>query len=92
MKSFGLIFVLFEPAEHFVSNLLRARAACPKVVAVDNSPVADLSLHEYLREQGVQVIFNRNEGGLAGAYNKGAEALLARQCKLIFLLDQDSEN
>jgi rhamnosyltransferase len=90
MKSFGLIFVLYQPTGNFVGNLVKARAACPDVVAVDNSPEPDLRLHEYLHEQGTHVIFNRNEGGLAGAYNKGAELLLARQCDLIFLLDQDS--
>ena len=91
MKSFGLIFVLYQPTEDFLGNLVKARAACPKVVAVDNSPEADLRQHERLREHGMQVIFNGNEGGLAGAYNKGAEVLLAQQCDLIFLLDQDSD-
>ena len=91
MKSFGLIFVLYQPTETFVRNLVKASATCPNVVAVDNSPDADLPLHESLREQGIEVIFNRNDGGLAGAYNRGAEVLLALQCDLIFLLDQDSE-
>lgn len=91
MKSFGLIFVLYRPTEDFVRKLVKARAACRNVVAVDNSPEADSRLHDRLREQGMQVIFNRNEGGLAGAYNQGAEVLLARQCDLIFLLDQDSD-
>jgi rhamnosyltransferase len=91
MKSFGLIFVLYQPTEDFLGNLAKARAACPNVVAVDNSPEADVRLHECLREQGMQVIFNRNAGGLAGAYNKGAEVLLARHCDVIFLLDQDSD-
>src|SRR5260221_1640752 len=90
MKSFGLIFVLYQPTEDFVGNLVKARAACPNVVAVDNSPEADLRLHECLREQGIHMIFNRNEGGLAGAYNKGAEVLLDLRCDFIFLLDQDS--
>src|ERR1700741_5268525 len=79
MKSFGLIFVLYQPTEEFLDNLTKARAVCPKVVAVDNSPEADVRLHECLREQGMQVIFNRNAGGLAGAYNKGAEVLLVQQ-------------
>ena len=91
MKSFGLIFVLYQPTEEFLDNLTKARAVCPKVVAVDNSPEADVRLHECLREQGMQVIFNRNAGGLAGAYNKGAEVLLVQQCEVIFLLDQDSD-
>jgi rhamnosyltransferase len=90
MKTYGLIFVLYEPTGEFVRNLAKVRAACPNVVAVDNSPNADLHLHECLRQQGIEVIFNRNNGGLAGAYNKGAEALLAQQCEVIFLLDQDS--
>jgi rhamnosyltransferase len=91
MKNFGLIFVLYQPTGSFLGNLLKARAACANVVAVDNSPEADVRLHEHLREQGIEVIFNRNAGGLAGAYNKGTEVLLGRQCDLIFLLDQDSD-
>jgi rhamnosyltransferase len=90
MKSFGLIFVLYEPTGDFLGNLLKARSACANVVAVDNSPEEDVRLHEYLHRQGIEVISNRNESGLAGAYNKGADVLLGRQCDLIFLLDQDS--
>ncbi|HXJ44659.1 MAG TPA: glycosyltransferase [Bryobacteraceae bacterium] len=90
MTRFGLIFVLYQPSDDFLGNLARAHAVCPNVVAVDNSPDADLRLHQSLREQGIHVISNLNQGGLAGAYNKGAEVLLALQCELIFLLDQDS--
>jgi rhamnosyltransferase len=90
VKSFGLIFVLYQPTGDFLENLAKARVACSNVVAVDNSPAPDPSLHEWLREQDMQVIVNRNHGGIAGAYNKGAEFLLTRPCDLIFLLDQDS--
>jgi rhamnosyltransferase len=91
MKKFGLIFVLFQPTEGFLRNLVNACATCPDVVAVDNSPEADVSMHDTLRVWGIEVIFNRNQGGLAGAYNRGADLLLARQCEVIFLLDQDSD-
>ncbi|WP_213806672.1 glycosyltransferase [Granulicella sp. dw_53] len=91
MKSFGLIFVLYEPSGAFLENLAKARVGCANVVAVDNSPEIDSSLHANLQKQGIQVLPNRNEGGLAGAYNKGAEVLLARPCDVIFLLDQDSD-
>jgi rhamnosyltransferase len=91
MNSYGLIFVLYEPTEVFLENLAKARAFCPNMVAVDNSPEADLRLHEFLYKQGIQLIFNRNKGGLAGAYNRGAEVLLERRCEVIFLLDQDSD-
>lgn len=91
MKTFGLIFVLYQPTEEFVRNLVKARTVCPNVIAVDNSPEADVRLHDCLYNGGIQVIFNSNEGGLAGAYNRGARRLLAQECDVIFLLDQDSE-
>lgn len=91
MKTFGLIFVLYNPSENFLDNLVEARAACPNVIAVDNSPQVNVRLHEHLGGRGIQVIFNGNQGGLAGAYNRGAEVLLAQACDVIFLLDQDSD-
>ena len=91
MKRFGLIFVLYNPSEAFLENLVETRAACPNVIAVDNSPEANVRLHEHLGDLGIQVVFNRNQGGLAGAYNRGAEVLLAQACEVIFLLDQDSD-
>ena len=91
MNSYGLIFVLYEPTEEFLENLAKACAFCPNMVAVDNSPAADLHLHRRLREQGIEVMHNCNRGGLAGAYNRGAEVLLERLCEVIFLLDQDSD-
>jgi rhamnosyltransferase len=91
MKSFGLIFVLYNPSEDFLDNLLEVRTACPNVIAVDNSPEANMLLHQHLGGRGIQVIFNGNQGGLAGAYNRGAEVLLAQACDMIFLLDQDSD-
>jgi rhamnosyltransferase len=91
MKRFGVIFVLYHPTGEFLQNLARTRAVCQNLVAVDNSPKADSRLHACLREQGIHVIFNHNKGGLAGAYNRGAEVLLALQSDVIFLMDQDSE-
>ncbi|HEV2498964.1 MAG TPA: condensation domain-containing protein [Terriglobia bacterium] len=91
MKRFGLVIVLYQPAAEFVDNLLHLSTACPHVVAVDNSPDPDQNLHALLRNRGVEVICNGNQGGLAGAYNRGAEALLTCGCEAFFLLDQDSE-
>lgn len=91
MRTFGVIVVLYQPTRDFLDRLAQTRRACPHVMAVDNSPQPDLSLHESLRQGGGEVIYNANRGGLAGAYNRGAEGLLARGCEAFFLLDQDSE-
>jgi rhamnosyltransferase len=91
METFGLIFVLYQPTAEFVSNLRKAAALCRHVIAVDNSPDPNLYLHEAWRQAGINVIVNRNQGGLAGAYNRGAELLLEQGCEVIFLLDQDSD-
>jgi rhamnosyltransferase len=91
MKSYGLIFVLYHPTEAFLRNLDRAAAAGQNLIAVDNSPQPDLALYELLRRKGMTVLHNANRGGLAGAYNLGAEILLERGCEVIFLLDQDSD-
>lgn len=91
MNRYGLIFVLYQPDAEFVDNLRRARAICTDLVAVDNTPEPDAALHAALHEERIDVLVNRNRGGLAGAYNRGAEVLLARGCEVIFLLDQDSK-
>lgn len=91
MKRYGLIFVLYHPTETFLRNLDKAAAAGQNLIAVDNSPQPDLALYELLRQQGMTVLHNANRGGLAGAYNRGAEMLLERGCEVIFLLDQDSD-
>lgn len=91
MKSYGVIFVLYHPSEAFLRNLEKAAASGQNVVAIDNSPQPDLALYEVLQRQGCTVLHNANRGGLAGAYNRGAELLLERGCEVIFLLDQDSD-
>jgi len=91
MKTYGSIFVLYHPTEAFLRNLDKAAAIGQNLIAVDNSPQADLPLYETLRRRGITVLHNANRGGLAGAYNRGAELLLERGCEVVFLLDQDSD-
>src|SRR5260370_6277747 len=70
MNSYGLIFVLYEHTEEFLENLARAREFCPNMVAVDNSPEADLRLHEHMQVQGIQLHFKRTKMGLASNSNR----------------------
>lgn len=89
--AFGVIFVLWQPNASHLIHLDDTRAICRHVVAVDNSPEADTGLHARLRAAGIEVIHNANHGGISGAYNQGAQCLLARGCEVLFLLDQDSQ-
>lgn len=69
----------------YVQALLQVGLA---VVVVDNNP--DLAIGDRALLAGVQIVVNRNCGGLAGGLNRGVE--LARQlgARWITLLDQDS--
>lgn len=87
----GTVVVLFNPSEVHVNNLLRLKRLSDEIIAVDNSPELDLELHERICAGGVEVLSNRNAGGVAGAYNKGIERLIEKGCRLFFIFDQDSE-
>lgn len=88
---YGLVFVLYHPTHEHLAHLRKARALCSRVVAVDNSPSVNAMLHETLRGEGIDVIFNGNVGGISGALNRGADTLISQGCEVFILLDQDSE-
>jgi GT2 family glycosyltransferase len=87
----GALVVLFNPSEVHVHNLLHLKRLCDEIVAVDNSPEFDSSAHGRIRAAGVEVLSNRNAGGVAGAYNRGIERLIEKGCRIFFIFDQDSE-
>jgi rhamnosyltransferase len=87
----GVVTVLFNPSEAHVDNLLRLKQLCPNIVAVDNSPVLNLHFHARIQAEGVDLLSNLNEGGVAGAYNKGFERLIEKACRVLFIFDQDSK-
>lgn len=86
----GALVVLFHPSEAHVYNLLRLKRLVEDVVAVDNSTVSDLRLHQRLRDAGIDILPNFNKGGVAGAYNRGLERLIEKMCEIVFIFDQDS--
>ena len=86
----GAVVVLFHPSEAHVSNLLRLKRLVEYIVAVDNSPVLDVRLHERVRNAGIDILPNFNKGGVAGAYNRGLERLIEEMCQILFIFDQDS--
>jgi rhamnosyltransferase len=87
----GTLTVLFNPSETHVNNLFCLKSLCKNIVAVDNSPILDLALHKRIQAKGIDVLPNLNIGGVAGAYNKGLEHLIAKGCQVLFIFDQDSK-
>ena len=87
----GALAVLFNPSAAHVHKIFRLKRLCVDVVVVDNSPVLDLLLHERIQAEGIDILPNFNIGGVAGAYNKGLERLIAKRCQALFMFDQDSE-
>jgi len=82
----GALVVLFHPSEAHVNNLLRLKRLVEDIVAVDNSPVVDVHLHERVRNAGIDILPNFNKGGVAGAYNRGLERLIGKMCQILFIL------
>lgn len=86
----GALVVLFHPSEAHVDNLIRLKRLVENIVAVDNSPISNLRLHQRLRDGGIDILPNFNKGGVAGAYNRGLERLIEKMCHILFIFDQDS--
>src|SRR4030088_3805734 len=86
----GALVVLFNPSEAHVDNLLRLKRLVEDIVAVDNSPVLDVRLHQRIQNAGIRILPNCNKGGVAGAYNRGLERLIEKMCQTLFIFDQDS--
>lgn len=87
----GALVVLFNPSESHVDRLFHLKTLCDNVVAVDNSPILDVSLQQRIQAAGIDMLSNRNRGGVAGAYNSGLRRLIEKKCQLLFIFDQDSE-
>lgn len=87
----GALVVLFHSSDAQIRNLTYLRRLCNHIVAVDNSPNPDLSLREQMAIAGIDVLENFNQGGIAGAFNRGIDRLIERGCNTFFLFDQDSE-
>jgi GT2 family glycosyltransferase len=86
----GTLVTLYKPTNEQIDLLLNLPNLSPTVVAVDNSPVPDLQMHDRLRAHDIGVVANRNRGGIAGAFNAGIRFLIENHCDVFFIFDQDS--
>jgi rhamnosyltransferase len=87
----GAVTVLFNASTQQIANLVDQKSQCDHIVAVDNSLVPMRGLEAQLAEAKIHLLSNFNRGGIAGAYNRGLELLVAKGVNLFFFFDQDSK-
>lgn len=81
---FGVVVVLFEPDNDILDSLSQYIKEDIILCAVDNSKEKTKFPYD------CEYIHNANNGGIAGAFNKGISILLSKGCDFIFTFDQDS--
>ncbi|MBS2537780.1 glycosyltransferase [Catenulispora sp. NF23] len=97
MPTIAAVATAFHPDERLTAVVEAALKSCERVVVVDNTPGDGPFLTDTLRDRdGVTVLRDGGNRGLAGALNSGVEELLAgsdtdaAQPDLLLFLDQDS--
>lgn len=90
MLKSGAIFVTFRPTSEQVAAISIAARLFDAVVVVDNSQAVDIALRRSFALPNVELFENANRGGIAGAFNRGVEVLLARGMDRVYFFDQDS--
>lgn len=82
---FGAVIVLFNPSCSIMEKVEQIVSDESEFVFVDNS----LTPNE-IRNEKVKYIHNKNNGGIAGAFNMGISYLYSKGCDFVFTFDQDS--
>lgn len=90
MLKSGAIFVTFRPTEEQVAAIAASARLFDAAVVVDNSPTTDDAVRRSFSLPHIQFVENANRGGIAGAFNRGVEALLFEGVDRVYFFDQDS--
>ena len=96
MPTIAAVATAFHPDERLTAVVEAALKSCTRVVVVDNTPGDGPFAADALRDRdGVTVLRDGKNRGLAGALNTGVDALLADAGEdgrpdLLLFLDQDS--
>lgn len=88
--------VAYAHAGQLASRLAGLPASVARVVVVDNTPDGQVSIHDLEASRGgdgMYVIRNRNQGGLAGAYNRALGLMAAWDVapEHVLFLDDDTD-
>ena len=93
MDGVAAIVVTFHPEVHRFKMVLDALPARVQLIVVDNNsppPILE-GIRQALGERdGVKLLCNSSNVGLAAAINRGAAAASAEHAKFLLLMDQDS--
>ncbi len=90
MRKSGALFVTYLPMEEQVKRIAAATLEFDLVVVVDNSPSERTSQQQGIYGSEIRVILNGNRGGIAGAFNRAVDMLLADGAEHVYFFDQDS--
>jgi len=83
-----VIVVWFNPKKEHIDNIISLNEACDFVCVVDNSYQSNEKL---LVSSSVKYIHNRNQGGIAGAFNRGFDYFISKfEEPMIYSFDQDT--
>lgn len=85
------VVVTFEPQQNHIENICNMSKKFDSLIIVDNSK-DKIDLLDSLEYTNITILYNNNDGGIAGALNRGIAYLKKeRSDYLIFLFDQDSQ-
>lgn len=86
------IIVTYYPNDEVESNFKSIYKQVDKVVIVDNTPAASVSILEKIQDnfKEVKIIYNKDNLGIAKALNQGAQYAIEHQFDWILTMDQDS--
>lgn len=89
----GVVIVWYNPTQDQVNNTFKlSNIDDLKVCVVDNSKEKYVDARLESKLETISYVHNGNEGGIAGAFNRGIESFLEDESiSLYFTMDQDSD-
>jgi len=90
MTKLAALIVLFHPSDEQLARAAAMRAACDRLLVIDNSPEPDVRAAQVLGDAGIALLHHGNRHGIAGAFNSGLHALFGQGVDAVALFDQDS--
>lgn len=88
---FGMVVVLYNPAQNILQKIANYSSLCDEIIVVDNTPSIKQDISNFFSKSNFTYLINNNIGGIARAFNLGLDLLLEKGCDFLFTFDQDSQ-